>query len=207
MSTSELSVPLEPRDLAGDWKPLVLDGAALCRAAFRYRRTIEIKDRRESGETPACSSGYGIFEVPTCTSSGRRFSGMSSFRRLTSSRRVGSAHSSSGWIPAFTQVTRRVIEHVGAFGDEAGMIPGHRFDQAFDKFFAELLNHLGGALGKEARRVAYRCVDTLPAVDDCPEPIEHLGTGRKTLVADPRELRQCHQILFPMVGSGPNVNN
>jgi hypothetical protein len=48
----------------------------------------------------------------------------------------------------------KVIEHVGAFGDEAGMIPGHRLDQAFDKFFAELLNHLGSALGKEPRRMA-----------------------------------------------------
>jgi hypothetical protein len=30
-----------------------------------------------------------------------------------------------------------VIEHVGALGDEAGMISRHRFDQAFDEFFAE----------------------------------------------------------------------
>ena len=62
---------------------------------------------------------------------------------------------------------KKVIEHVGAFGDEAGMIPGHRLDQAFNKFFTEQLNHLGSALGKEPRRVAYRHVDTLPAVDDC----------------------------------------
>ena len=43
---------------------------------------------------------------------------------------------------------KKVIEHVGAFGDEAGMIPGHRFDQAFDKFFAELLDHLGVPLAR-----------------------------------------------------------
>ena len=53
------------------------------------------------------------------------------------------------------------------------MIPGHRLNQAFDKFFTELLNHLGSALGKKPRRMAYRHVDTLPAVDDCPE------TGRR----------------------------
>jgi len=97
---------------------------------------------------------------------------------------------------------KKVIKHVGAFGDEAGMIPGHRFDQAFDKFFAELLNHLGGALGKEPRRMAYRCVDPLPAVDDCPEPIEHLGTGRKTGCVKKQTIRRILPvgILVPCGG-------
>jgi len=80
---------------------------------------------------------------------------MSSRRRLTSSRRVSSAHTSFRLDSRVHPGDKKVIEHVGAFGDEAGMIPGHRFDQAFDKFFAELLNHLGGALGKEPRRMAY----------------------------------------------------
>src|SRR6267142_6201687 len=48
----------------------------------------------------------------------------------------------------------KVIEHVGALGDEAGMISRHRFDQAFDEFFAELLNHLGSAPRKESRGMA-----------------------------------------------------
>ena len=70
----------------------------------------------------------------------------------------------------------KVIEHVGALGDEAGMISRHRFDQAFDEFFAELLNHLGSAPRKESRGMARTGICAFPAVDDCPEPIEHVGT-------------------------------
>jgi hypothetical protein len=53
--------------------------------------------------------GHGIFVVPACTLSSRRFSGTSepSVKWLTCSRRVSSAQTSSGWIPAFTQVMRR----------------------------------------------------------------------------------------------------
>src|SRR6266850_1527216 len=42
----------------------------------------------------------------------------------------------------------KVIKHVSALGDEAGMISRHRFDQAFDEFLAELLNHWGVPLAR-----------------------------------------------------------
>jgi hypothetical protein len=53
--------------------------------------------------------GHGIFVVPACMPPRRRFSGTSepSVKWLTCSRRVSSAQTSSGWIPAFTQVMRR----------------------------------------------------------------------------------------------------
>src|ERR1700730_18698842 len=73
----------------------------------------------------------------------------------------------------------KVIEHVGALGDEAGMISRHRLDQAFDEFLAELLNHLGSAPRKESRGMARRGIGSFPAIDDCPEPIEHVGTRSK----------------------------
>src|SRR5258707_27344 len=69
----------------------------------------------------------------------------------------------------------KVIEHVGALGDEAGMIFRHRFDQAFDEFFAELLNHLGSAPRKESRGMARTGICAFPAVDDCPKPVNDVG--------------------------------
>src|SRR5258708_21396477 len=71
---------------------------------------------------------------------------------------------------------KKVIEHIRALGDETSVIPCHRFDQAFDEFLAELLNHLGGTPGKQFRRVAYRGVEILPAVNDLPETIEYVRT-------------------------------
>src|SRR6202047_5613000 len=70
----------------------------------------------------------------------------------------------------------KVIEHVGALGDEAGMISRHRFDQAFDEFFAELLNHLGSAPRKESRGMARHGIGSFSAIDDFPEPHRAAGT-------------------------------
>src|SRR5580704_11918475 len=70
----------------------------------------------------------------------------------------------------------KVIEHVGTLGDEASVVPRHRFDQTFDEFLAELLNHVRGTPGQELRRVAHGGVDILAAVDDYPETVEHVRT-------------------------------
>src|SRR3954451_21224555 len=70
----------------------------------------------------------------------------------------------------------KMIKHIGAFGDEAVMVPSHGFNQAFDEFLAELLHDLGSASAKQTRRMAECRGHILPAVDNIPEPIEYVGT-------------------------------
>jgi len=77
-----------------------------------------------------------------------------------------------------------VIEYVGAFGDEMGLVVAERCNDGFYRLFAQLLGNLRRAALQQLGRVGLRGVGTLARLDLGEERIKRVG-GRGQLSRSP----------------------
>src|SRR6267142_2411749 len=96
-----------------------------------------------------------------------------------------------------------MIEDIGALAYQAGTVPRHCFDEALDEFLAELLHDLRCAPGEETCGVTHGGIGTPSAVNDSPQPIEHIGAcGRSGAFGRTTAPKSCASgLLARVVGS------